>query len=219
MALRMSRYDHEFLDEAAPGTPDYVAGLSHLCSVNCRTEAHRREKAEWKESSSTPCSICGQKFCDSLGAGIIIYVPGLKLSKPFMYICFVCTRIPSKRAVFESGFSQHKVCLVCGKDMTAPACQTATTAPLGGNCKRCHASTDKSDWICPNCGRTSWGVIFFMLAISMLLIALSFGCAPGGLWRWFWMILGGLLALLPISEIIKSLTWSKKPKADTGPRT
>ena len=119
MALRISSRDHEFLDEAAPGTPDYVPGLTHICSAKCRAEAHQKEESKWKEDLGMPCGICGHRFYG--GPGIIIYEPGLKLSKPFMYICFDCTRIPAKRALFEAGFSQQNVCLVCGKDMRVPS--------------------------------------------------------------------------------------------------
>lgn len=81
------------------------------------------------------------------------------------------------------------------------------------NCKRCNASHDDIDWTCPNCGRTAWGKILVFSGISMLLIATIF--LKDALWwvRWTVPIVGGLLALVSISEIVKALTWSKRQKS------
>lgn len=79
-------------------------------------------------------------------------------------------------------------------------------------CKGCGESILGSDWTCPHCGRTLWSSIFGFSVFAALLISIGvFICEPGG-WRWLWIIIGGLFGLIPITETVKSFTWSKKPK-------
>lgn len=90
---------------------------------------------------------------------------------------------------------------------------TKAEEPTKTACQRCGQDVLKSDWVCPHCGLTNWGAIGCFSVVPIALVALGiFACNPG-FWRWCWIAVGALLLLLPATETLRSVTWSKKDEA------
>jgi hypothetical protein len=95
-----------WLDE--PGSHEFAQPwFDSFCSPTCRATAHREEKA--KARLDLMCGHCGSR----LHTGLVMYVPGLALSKPFTYLCFPCCLDEALWAKFGASLQVDQVCFVC----------------------------------------------------------------------------------------------------------
>lgn len=102
-----------FIDDSSAAGNAYLPGVDHFCSAECRSRAHQEEDAHATQYyDSILCGCCGQKL---QGWGVVIYLPGRKLTKDFIYLCTECSADSPKMALMTTGFNQTSACFVCGK--------------------------------------------------------------------------------------------------------
>jgi len=122
--------------------------------------------------------------------------------------CDACSYTDDARVFIDNGDQ----CPKCGSIVLVPGYQPPAV-PAGETwetCRGCGRPIKSSDWTCPHCGRTKWGMIVALGILSLLCLwaAIYFRSQTivllgGG-------ILGAICLWITIDEIIKGLKTPKK---------
>ena len=88
------------------------------------------------------------------------------------------------------------------------------SAPAQEKCKGCGKLIKPSDWTCPHCGHTQWGMIVGLGIFALLCIGLSVLAFRRENWSdlvgWLAGILGAICLLVTIGETVTGLKTAKR---------
>lgn len=110
--------------------------------------------------------------------------------------CEACKYVGGKTEFINN----HHRCPKCNSTVRIPGSSSAPkAAPKTEACKRCGTLIQTSDWTCPHCGYTQWGMIVGAGVIAIVLLAVAYFTSDCV--RWGAGVAGAILLLTVVSSV------------------